>query len=109
MPAANVPPTSDQLSPGPPRSAPGPRAAETEPIPADVPLALLDDESERSAKILVVDDEPSVVDVFQEFLSAQGYELAVATTGEEALRRSPSSGPTSSSPTSTCPGSPDSR
>jgi signal transduction histidine kinase/DNA-binding response OmpR family regulator len=37
-------------------------------------------------RILVVDDEPPVIDVFREFLAGQGYELGTATTGEEALR-----------------------
>jgi signal transduction histidine kinase/DNA-binding response OmpR family regulator len=42
---------------------------------------------ERTApRILVVDDEPSVIEVFREFLISQGYELFVATTGEESLR-----------------------
>jgi signal transduction histidine kinase len=41
------------------------------------------------ARVLVVDDEASVVDVFQEFLTTQGYEIAVASSGEEALRRIP--------------------
>src|SRR2546426_12456792 len=37
-------------------------------------------------RILIVDDEPSVVDVLQEFLASQGYDLSVARTGEEAVR-----------------------
>src|SRR4051794_18832849 len=37
-------------------------------------------------RILVIDDEPSVVDVLQEFLAAQGYEITVAGSGEEGLR-----------------------
>jgi len=41
------------------------------------------------AHVMVVDDEPSVVEVFQEFLSAQGYVLTVATSGEEAVRKLP--------------------
>ena len=45
------------------------------------------------ARVLVVDDEPSVVDVFQEFLSGEGYELSVATSGEEALRVLPDARP----------------
>jgi two-component system response regulator PilR (NtrC family) len=40
-------------------------------------------------RVLVVDDEPSVVDVFQEFLAAQGYEVTVVTSGEEAIRVAP--------------------
>jgi len=41
------------------------------------------------ARVLVVDDEPSVIDVFQEFLSGQGYALSIAPSGEEAVRLIP--------------------
>jgi signal transduction histidine kinase/CheY-like chemotaxis protein len=44
---------------------------------------------EAIARVLVVDDEPSVVDVFREFLAAQGYELTVAASGEDAVKRIP--------------------
>jgi signal transduction histidine kinase/DNA-binding response OmpR family regulator len=44
------------------------------------------DEWRDFPRILVVDDEPSVIDVFREFLSAQGYELSVAKNAEEAMR-----------------------
>jgi len=37
------------------------------------------------ARVLVVDDEPSVVDVFREYLTSQGYRLHVAASGEEAV------------------------
>jgi signal transduction histidine kinase/DNA-binding response OmpR family regulator len=40
--------------------------------------------------VLVVDDEPSVVEVFREFLASQGYDLHVAQSGEEALQVIPS-------------------
>ncbi len=43
-------------------------------------------ERRPAASVLVVDDEPSVSDVLQEFLSSQGYDLAVASNGEEAIR-----------------------
>jgi signal transduction histidine kinase/FixJ family two-component response regulator len=39
--------------------------------------------------VLVVDDEPSVVEVFREFLSGEGYALSVALSGEEAVRLIP--------------------
>jgi DNA-binding response OmpR family regulator/nitrogen-specific signal transduction histidine kinase len=42
---------------------------------------------ETAARVLVVDDEPSVVEVFKEFLSAQGYDLTLAASGEDAVRR----------------------
>ena len=38
------------------------------------------------ARILVVDDERTVADVCQEFLTAEGYQLSVASSGEEALK-----------------------
>jgi len=41
-------------------------------------------------RILVVDDEPTVVDVFNEFLAAQGYEVTVVSNGEDAVRVIPS-------------------
>ncbi len=40
-------------------------------------------------RVMVVDDEPSVVEVFQEFLTAQGYALTLAASGEEAVRKLP--------------------
>ena len=46
-------------------------------------------EMDGAARVLVVDDEPSVVEVFREFLSGEGYELSVAASGEEALRLIP--------------------
>jgi signal transduction histidine kinase/DNA-binding response OmpR family regulator len=42
-----------------------------------------------AARVLVVDDEPSVVEVFEEFLEAQGYTLTLAASGEDAVRRLP--------------------
>ena len=44
-------------------------------------------------RILVVDDEPTVVDVFNEFLGAQGYEVTVVSNGEDAVRMIPSLAP----------------
>ncbi len=41
----------------------------------------------QSSRILIVDDQPSVRDAVVNMLSGQGYHLAVATNGEEALRR----------------------
>jgi putative two-component system response regulator len=40
-----------------------------------------------SAKILVVDDEPSIVDVLTRFLSREGYSVVTAANGREALER----------------------
>src|SRR5207249_362987 len=39
-----------------------------------------------AVRVLVVDDEPSVVDVFRDFLGAQGYVLSAASSAEEALK-----------------------
>jgi DNA-binding response OmpR family regulator len=36
-------------------------------------------------RILVVDDEPAVRDLLQEFLTSAGYEVLTAASGEEAL------------------------
>src|SRR5437867_11955344 len=48
-----------------------------------------DGEGLEPARVLVVDDEPSVVEVFREFLSGEGYALSVALSGEEAVRLIP--------------------
>lgn len=40
-------------------------------------------------RILVVDDETSVVEVLSEYFSGQGYTVATASNGEEALRTVP--------------------
>jgi DNA-binding response OmpR family regulator len=39
------------------------------------------------ARILVVDDEPDAVELLQEFLTAKGYDVIIASDGEEALRQ----------------------
>ena len=39
------------------------------------------------AKILVVDDEPSIVDVLTRFLSREGYSVVTAANGREALEQ----------------------
>ena len=49
-----------------------------------------DEEWRILPRILVVDDEPTVVDVFNEFLAAQGYEVTVVSNGEDAVRMIPS-------------------
>jgi signal transduction histidine kinase/CheY-like chemotaxis protein len=38
------------------------------------------------ARLLIVDDEPAVIEVFEEFLGLQGYAVSTATSGEEAVR-----------------------
>ena len=39
-----------------------------------------------SAKILIVDDEPQIRRVLRTTLTSQGYTVAEATSGDEALR-----------------------
>jgi DNA-binding response OmpR family regulator len=41
-------------------------------------------------RILIVDDEPSVIEVLSEYFTSQGYVVATAGNGEEALRTVPS-------------------
>ena len=38
-----------------------------------------------TAQILVVDDEPSVIDVLIRFLRREGYNVSTASNGREAL------------------------
>jgi DNA-binding response OmpR family regulator len=37
-------------------------------------------------RILVAEDEPAIADFIEQGLSAEGYEVTVASTGEDALR-----------------------
>ncbi len=46
-------------------------------------------DTDAAPRILVVDDEPSVIDVFREFLAMQGYDVSIASSGEEAVRAMP--------------------
>jgi signal transduction histidine kinase/DNA-binding response OmpR family regulator len=69
--------------------APTPRAPEpAAPARSGVP-APAGIEVEPAARLLVVDDEPSIVDILQEFLGSMAYEVHVARSGEEALQRLP--------------------
>jgi PAS domain S-box-containing protein len=47
--------------------------------------------SQRAVKspgsILIVDDEPSILEVLRQYLAERGYDIATAATAEEALRR----------------------
>jgi len=38
-------------------------------------------------RVLVVDDEPTIADIVSRYLARAGYEIALAETGEDALRR----------------------
>jgi len=42
-------------------------------------------EEEKTLKILVVDDEPNVLDVIQSFLENEGYEVLVADSGASMM------------------------
>jgi signal transduction histidine kinase/DNA-binding response OmpR family regulator len=42
--------------------------------------------ADAPARVLVVDDEASVVDLFRDFFASHEYELSVAMSGEEAVR-----------------------
>ena len=44
-------------------------------------------EGDAAARVLIVDDEPSVAEVFHEFLASQGYTLSLAPSGEEAVKQ----------------------
>ncbi len=41
--------------------------------------------SQKAGSILVVDDEPQIRDLLRKFLSARGYQVRVATDGQQAL------------------------
>lgn len=40
-----------------------------------------------SARIMIVDDEPGIVDVVQRYFALSGYEVIAAQSGEEALKK----------------------
>jgi two-component system OmpR family response regulator len=42
-----------------------------------------------SGRVLIADDEPHVRELLRDFLSGQGYEVATAATGDEALAAVP--------------------
>jgi len=41
----------------------------------------------QPARVLVADDEPSVLEMLEDFLTAYGYEVATVANGKEALDR----------------------
>ena len=43
--------------------------------------------SQKSSSILLVDDEPDIVLMLQDFLKEEGYQIDIATTGADALER----------------------
>jgi len=50
---------------------------------------IIDGQADEVPAILVVEDEPSVSDLLQEFLGGQGYAITVANNGLEGARRIP--------------------
>ncbi|MBI3872420.1 MAG: response regulator [candidate division Zixibacteria bacterium] len=43
--------------------------------------------SERSSKVLVVDDEPGITEIVDAFLTTAGYDVMVENTSEGAIKR----------------------
>jgi len=43
--------------------------------------------NDNCPRVLVVDDDPSVVALYKKTLTEEGYEVATAATGEEALAK----------------------
>ena len=64
-------------------------------VPRFATIRMVPEQAER-LRVLVVDDEPSIVDVVSMALRHHGYEVAVADTGTRALARSASGVPTRS-------------
>jgi signal transduction histidine kinase/CheY-like chemotaxis protein len=62
--------------------------------PPEVPMPLEgssgSSEPEATPRVMVVDDEASVLDVFSEYLATEGYEVTAVSNGEEAVRLMPS-------------------
>ncbi len=50
-------------------------------------------DSDRKRKVLLVDDEPSIVKMVGKRLEVAGFEVVVAMDGEEALEKAKSAGP----------------
>jgi two-component system KDP operon response regulator KdpE len=48
---------------------------------------------ERRARVLCVDDDPHMLRILQEFLSARGYEVLTASDGAEALQHARQAAP----------------
>jgi signal transduction histidine kinase/CheY-like chemotaxis protein len=53
--------------------------------PQTVPVATPDAAPERRARILVVDDEDQVVQIFRDLLTQQGYEVVSCDNGDDAI------------------------
>ncbi len=65
-----------------------PRLTEPTEVSAPPDKALVQEpEPTRSRKILVIDDEPAVLEVIRRFLEIAGHELTCAATGAEGIKR----------------------
>jgi len=69
-------------------ASPPPDAPEQKPAAAPRPrpsAAALAEEPRPQPRILVVDDEPHVVQIFQDLLAQRGYEVVSSTNGDDAI------------------------
>src|SRR5437763_6563727 len=67
------------------KTAPAPATAPAAPsAPARTAAAVLAEEPRPQPRILVVDDEPHVVQIFQDLLAQRGYEVTSSTNGDDA-------------------------
>jgi len=55
------------------------------PAPSRPAAAVLAEEPRPQPRILVVDDEPHVVQIFQDLLAQRGYEVVSSTNGDDAI------------------------
>src|SRR6267142_3045562 len=67
------------------KSAPAPEPAPAAPAPARSAAAVLAEAPRPQPRILVVDDEPHVVQIFQDLLAQRGYEVVSSTNGDDAI------------------------
>jgi PleD family two-component response regulator len=60
-----------------------------EPRPEAIRKALMQssDEAPRPPRILIADDTPTAAELLEEYLSDQGYELRIASDGEQTLQQ----------------------
>jgi signal transduction histidine kinase/DNA-binding response OmpR family regulator len=69
-------------------AAGSPAGAAGEPLPVAAPGTAADAAMfQEPPRILVVDDEPHVLQIFQELLAQRGYEVEVSSHGDDAIHR----------------------
>ena len=59
--------------------------------------------AERQTRVLMVEDDPNIVDLIRSNLTVRGFDTVVSTDGTRAPRRSASSSPSSSQRPSRAP------